>query len=352
MASRYRPRAATTPLKGARAAARLRDRRTQRWVVGLFAAILAGVIAIPAYGYFATFVLPPRHTVVQVNEAKHTLGEVAKRTRADVNVIMLQGGQPDYGTLPFDKLNTLVEEELLRQNASKVGVTVSQDDIDAEIRRLHYPTPPEGQQVDQASLDKEYKEKLRQYLNVTQFSENDYRNLIRTTLLRDRIRERLSTQIPSVAEQVYVHWIKVTDPANADAIQQGLAQGAAFDSLARIYLRTDAFADANGEVGWIPKGAFPSLDLYFFPGEGKTVELDKVSDSITAGDGTYFLKATAGPETREISDAMRDVLKTRALQQWLNEQRDANTVSVNFTNEDYQWVVDKVREILPANATR
>jgi len=321
----------------------------QRWVILLFVAVLAVVVAIPAIGYFVTFVLPPRHVVVDVNGSKHTLGEVAKRSRASTSVILVQGGQPDYGTLPFETLNNLVDEELLRQNASKVGVSVSQDDVDAEIRRLQFPTPPAGQQVDEASLEKEYQEKLRQYYNLTGYSVEEYGNIIRATLLRQRITDTLSNQIPSVAEQVYVHWIRVTDQTVAETVQQRLAQGVDFASLARTYLGADAYADANGEVGWVPKGAFPSLELFLFP-ESKPVELNKASDPITAGDGsTYFVMVTAGPETREISDKMRGVLKTQAMQVWLNEQRDANKVDVTFTSADYAWVVNKAKEIIPAS---
>ncbi|MBI4312624.1 MAG: SurA N-terminal domain-containing protein [Chloroflexi bacterium] len=346
MASRYRPRNATTPPQGRRAAARQRERRVQRWVVALFAAVLALIVAIPAFGYFNTFVLPPRQVVVQVNEAKHTLGEVVKRARATVNVIAQQGSDPEMAVLPFEIVNNMVDEELLRQNASSVGVIVTQEDVDAEIRRLHFPTPPEGQQVDQASLEKEYQEVLRRYLNLTTFSESEYQAIIRSTLLSNQVREKLSSQVPSVAEQVYVHWIKITDQNLIDTIQNSLKSDASsFVSLARIYMRTDAYADQNGEVGWMPKGAFPSLDTVLFPDEGKTVELNKISEPVLAGDGTYFLKVTQGPETREVSDKMRDVLKTRGLQQWLNEQRDANNVQVSFNSDDYQWVVNKVREL-------
>lgn len=308
------------------------------------------VIAIPAVGYFTTFVLPPRRTVVQVNDAKHTLGEIVKRTRASTNVELQAGSQPQLATLPFEVLNNLVDEELLRQNASSIGVVVTQEDVDAEVRRIHYPTPPTGQQVDQASLEKEYTESLRRFLNLTQYSETEYRSILRASLLSQRIRDRLSDQVPSVAEQVYVHWIKVFDQNVVTEIQERLAKGDAFDSLARIYMRGDAMANANGEVGWMPKGAFPSLDGYLFPGEGKPVELNKVSDPVLAGDGTYFLKVTAGLETREISPAMREIMKTRVLQQWLNQQRSANDVQVNFNSDDYQWVVKKVQELIPASA--
>lgn len=328
--------------QGRLAARRRREHRQQRWVYIAVAVVLAIVVAVPAYGYFATFVLPPRHTVVVVNDAAHTLGEVVKRVRANVTVAASYGSQSDLSVLPFEVLNGLVEEELLRQGASSLGVVATREEVDEEVRKAHYPKPPAGEVADPAALDAEFRESLRNYLNLTQFSEAEYRSILRTDLLRMRVRDKLSNQVPSVAEQVYVHWITVSDPNAISEIQGRLTSGDSFESLARIYMRGDAYADDNGEVGWVPKGAFPSLDDALF-----TIEHNKVSDPIVTGLGTYLVKVTNGPETREIGDKMREVLKNIALEQWLNDQRTSNKVDVNFNNTNYQYVVDKVREMIP-----
>ncbi|MBI4201922.1 MAG: SurA N-terminal domain-containing protein [Chloroflexi bacterium] len=350
MATRYRARSYTTPSGGRRAARRLQEHRINRWVIALFVGVLALVIAIPAVGYFFTFVLPPRETIVNVNGSKHSLGQVFKRTQANINLELQLGSEPEIGTLPFTVVNDLITDELLRQNASKVNVFVTQDDITAEIRRLLYPAPPTGQQVDDAALEKEFQERLRQHLNLTRFTEGEYREVVRASLLRNRIRETLSDRVPTVAEQVYVHWIKVLEDDSVTQVQQRLAAGDSFESLARIYSRVDIAADDNGEVGWIPKGAYPTLDTFLFPSSGE-LEYSKVSDPIPAEDGSfYFLKVTDGPQTLEINETMRNRLQNRALQQWLEEQRAANFVDVNFTSAHYSWVISKIREMVPPSA--
>lgn len=350
MASRYRPRSATTPPQGRRAAVRQRERRIQRWVLVLFAVVIAAVVAIPAYGYVATFVLPPRHVVVTVGGVKHTLGEIVKRSRADMLISNSNNLQIDAATLPFNILDTVTNEEILRQNATSLGVMVSLSDTDAEIKRLHYPTPPAGQQVDQVSLDREYQNNLRQYLNLTQLTMDEYRGIVQANLLQAGVSTKLSDRVPAAADQVDVSWVRVADQSIATEIQTHLSNGETLDSLARIYMQQDRYADANGHVGLVPKGAFPFLDTLLFPDTG-SVQLNKVSDSIPGDDGfTYFVLVNAGPQTSQISDAMRQVLKNHAVVQWLADQRGGGKVQVSFTSSDYSWVEKKIQELVPTGA--
>lgn len=325
------------------AARRRTERRRQRWVLAFAVAVLVVVAAIPAYGYFDTFIAPPRHTVVAVNDIDVSLGDVVKRTRANVATTVDLGAEVELSTMPFEVVNTLMEEELLRQSGTSAGIVVTQDDIDEKIRDNHYPDPPAGETADESALQSEFQESLRNYLNLTQFSMTEYRTMLKAQIIRERLQEKLKEEIPSVEEQVYAHWIKVINPDRAEEVIQRLEEGDAFDKLARIYSENDPHADDNGEVGWVPRGAFPFLDPTLFE-----IEQEKVSQPVTSGAGTYIVKVTDGPVTQEIGKEMRDVLKSRAVDQWINQQREANEVRVNFNNEEYAWVIDKTRELVPA----
>ena len=58
-----------------------------------------------------------------------------------------------------------------------------------------------------------------------------------------------------------------------------------------------------------------------------------------------MLKVTDGPEIVEVNDNMREVLKTRALENWLDAQRESNNVVVDFDSADYDWVISKIVEL-------
>jgi len=347
MTTRNRPRDSRISTQRRQAARWQRERRRQRWLLVFAAVVLLIVVAIPAYGYYTTFVAPPRRAVVTVNGVKRTLGDLAKLTRANAAIATSMGEQPQLGTLPFQVLIDLVNEELILQVAPTLGIVVTQDDVDAGLRDRFYPRPPEGEQTDPDALEREFREKYRQYLNFSQLSDREYRQMVRVSLLQYKIRELMGEQIPGVEEQVYVHWIRVSDQSVLEEIQEQVDKGEAFDRLARIYSTSGPYADDNGEVGWVPRGAFPDMDEILF-----SIEHDTVSQPIMDDQLVYYLvKVTDGPELREVSEGMREVLKTRALEQWLDEERGKNDVSVSFGSSEYEWVVDKVQEIIPASTT-
>ena len=339
----------------------------------MFAAIvLLLVVAIPAYGFYVTFVAPPRHTVVTVNDVKYSLGYMEKLVRGNATVFAGLGQSSQLGTLPFQILNNIVNEELIRQAAPRLGIVVTQDEVDANIRDQFYPSPLEGQQTDPEALNREFGENYRQYLNLTKFSDSDYREVVRRGLLREKLRDSISDRVPGVEEQVYAHWIRLTDDTVVEEVQNQLAESEeavrkqvaeekvqdqlteaeekvregillleAFQRIARIHSAADRYADDNGEVGWVPRGAFPDFEPELF-----SIEHNTISQPIRSAQDTYLALITDGPELLEISEEMRDVLKNQAMEQWLIEELGNNDVAVAFSSDEYEWIINKVQEIL------
>ena len=312
-----------------------------------FAAIvMVVVVSIPAYGYYQTFVAPPRRTVLEINGVKHSLGEITKLAKANIAATVDAGGEPDMTILPYEMRDGVMYAEIIRQAAPELGLSVTQGEIDQRLRELYYPRPAAGEQTDPDAMDREFQERYRQYLNVTQFSDAEYREIVKGDLLRAQIAELMSERVPTVGEQVFVHWLRITGEDVLEQVQQRLEDGDELDKLFRIYVRGDAFADDDGEVGWIPRGAFPDMDDVLF-----TVEHDIISEPIRTGRGIYLVKVTDGPELRDINEKMRDVLKTRALQDWLVEEIRNSEVSGTFGLAEYEWVVRKSLESVPSTSS-
>ena len=134
-----------------------------------------------------------------------------------------------------------------------------------------------------------------------------------------------------------------TAQEDAEAIRQRLEAGTEFAVLARQYSFDERFADSAGVVGWVPRGAFPELDETLF-----SIEHDTLSDLLFTSTGYYVLRVTDGPETREVSDKMQEAFKTSFFNQWLLDLRRANNVEVQFGSTEYEWLVRKIRELVPA----
>ena len=329
-----------------------KDRRRQRQALAITAALILVIVAIPAYGYYDTFVEPRRHVVANINGSKHTLGEMVALTKANVAFFRQGGGQPDLGSLPFQILDNIITNDLIYQVAPGLGITATQEDIEERLRENFYPTVPEDQEPDVQQLELEFNESYREYLNVTGQSEGQYREVIRRSLLQAKARELMADRVPGVEEQVYVEWIKLN--RSSDTVQQDIDtvlrrisdEGEEFGTLARIFSIDNSFADNDGLVGWVPRGAFPLLDETLF-----SLEHNTLSGAIFTEGGYYIMRVSDGPEIRDVSEAMREEIKGSVYNQWLLDLRRANDVEVNFTSKEYAWLVSKVREFLPPPAT-
>ena len=295
--------------------------------------------------------------VVNVNDVERTMSEMVDRARARVASQVEAGAQPQIANVPFVVITSLVDEELLSQGASKVGVTVTRDDVDQEIRSTFYPRPTPGEERDPDALEREFQQRCSDFLTISQISDETYRQIARSNILRTRMREIVGQEVPSLEESVYVHWIRVSDEAVAAEVVGRLEAGEEFDALAREYNQDTVWADHNGEVGWVPRGAFYELEETLFGiALARKYNLDTevilfsiehgvVSRPLRTRAGVYILKVTDGPETVEVNDKMREVLKTRALENWLDEQRLTNSVVVDFNTDDYDWVISKILEL-------
>lgn len=322
-----------------------RERRRQRLLMAFVVVVILLIVAIPAYGYYNAFVEPPNRTVLTINGVKHTLGEVATVTRATVATMVSQGQTPEMSSLPFEVYINLVDEELIRQAAPRLDIFVTQDEVDARLREVHYPQSPAGEQTDPDALEREFEENYRRYLTLTGFTDQENRERLRTSILRQRVQDLLKEQVPFVVEQVYTHWFRLRNDDLIEEVIQRTADGEAFDVLARTYGAADRFADDDGVVGWVPRGAIPGLDEVLF-----SIERDTISEPTTTQRGVYVVKVTDGPEIREVSEEMRTALQIEAMSLWLTQQRAENDISGSFPSADYQWVIDQVRELLPTTA--
>ena len=85
--------------------------------------------------------------------------------------------------------------------------------------------------------------------------------------------------------------------------------------------------------------------------EQEPIAHNEVVGPLFTQEGTFIFKVTGGPEVREISEVMRDGLKTRALETWLRQEVDRGGregwLKINFSSDLYAWALDQVRDARP-----
>jgi hypothetical protein len=329
--------------------------------------IISGLIML---GWYIQYYSPPRVKAAVVNDMRFSQGDLVKRVR------MIQATQ-DYrgesGTGFTDILRVLynndidvslgpfnlgmVQMELLKQGASEYGINVTEKDIDRAIRALFTPNIPEGQEVTEDQLEREYQENYHSYLNFNRITEDDYRRLAEEQLYFYRMRAALSAGIPEMSEHVEVSWISLPtrpDPSwgarekftNVDQVEARL-QNEDFDDVALEFAVAFQYADTTGYVGWVPKGAFPGLDLMMFGGPDVVpIPHNETSPAIANSGIYYFVRVLDGPKDLKNSERWVERLKDVALETWLNHRFDKGTsegwVEVKYDSKIYAWATEQL----------
>ncbi len=356
-----RSRSGDGPDADAPTPAERRERRRRYWSIGIGVFLLAVIFGVVIVGYYREFYRPPRVWAGSVNNVEFTMGDLVQRIRVLQGVNRYQGGRVDLSRVPFEYLQNLINAEILRQQAPELGITPTDEIIEAALRRQFQATVPEGQEVDPGQLEREFQNSYQTFLTATGLTNSEYRVILEEDLTRAGLSAMLSQEIESPQEQVEVRWIRMPiDPTEAGTSELQPDQVAKrlevedFATVAREVSRSVGYADPSGYVGWVPQGAFPELDpLLYGDAEIGRVALPpgEISAPEYTQDGIYIIEKLSGPEEQELNDRMGIKLTLELTQKWQDEALQVGTangtVKMNFNSRLYEWVADQVGVTAP-----
>jgi len=269
-------------------------------------------------------------------------------------------------TLDMQVLDNLIDEELIRQEAAKNGLTVTEQEVDDAIRRevargagfvtvpdatataaaaveatataaFFTPTPlptatptltvtaavspttptpmvsPAPLPTPQVMTEGEFLERYNAMLDTLRkeagLSEADYRRIIEADLLYDKLQDLFASQVPTSEEE-------------AQAVLARLEAGEDFASLAKELSTDEATKEDGGDLGWFPRGVMvPEFEETAFalqPGE--------TSDIVQTSFGYHIILVEERDPDRELEPYLLQQRQASALGNWLEEQRQSEAV--------------------------
>lgn len=232
--------------------------------------------------------------------------------------------------LPRQVIDDMIEEELARQKAKEVGISISEEEIREAIRarlaqQLGYLTPAEATAVVQTAAaetatahlftptpsptatatltatvtitttpseqttpaptptrhiitEEEFSKEYTRYVQVlseqARVSETDLRQYTEGQLLVNALRKWFAEQTPKEAKQVHVSHIQAASEEQAKLALERLNQGEDFALVAQQVSSNTVTAEKGGELGWFMKG---ELGLRYSP------EIENVAFSLEPG---------------------------------------------------------------------
>ena len=221
--------------------------------------------------------------ILEVNDVSVSQSEYTSILKSQRLYAQSYGGSFNPGVAPYELMQNLAQNELIRQAAPREGLSVTEQEIEAEILRRLVPGA-EGQPIE-GQVRRDYEAAVSNYLSTTQLSFDTYKSLVEIDLMRNQLRERLGRDIQLVQPHAEVHMIQIADIAVTDQVESALnASDADFAKIALQFSVDQESRADGGRLGWIPRTAHLRYDNFLFG-----LDVGELSQPIQAEDGEYYV---------------------------------------------------------------
>jgi len=340
---------------GRRLAARwARERRLQRLAVAGIAAVLLVALGLPAYAFYREYVAMGFEPIARVEDRVLTMNEYLKLLRYRDYLLQLQAGANpgaagpfgdpvamQRAVLPTQVVFDWVDDQVVRREAEKYGLTVSPEEVDQAITQDFTPQGPTAQPANPAEL-------LKNFLGRAGLSEAEYRDIVAGRLLRQKLDAFVREQVPTVTEQAHVQALVYDKPEDAEQAYNRLQAGESFEALL-----AELPPGQGGDLGWFPRGVrdaefdrvvFDQLQPGQFSRPFATVEAppNDLKASLNPQQKYYIVRVVERDPARPIDPDKRSVLQERALGRWLDGRRQNYRVEYLITSEKQLWATGRL----------
>jgi peptidyl-prolyl cis-trans isomerase D len=390
-----------------------REAMIQRWLVRITAGAAILILVLIVIAFMLDRVIIPNQVVATVNGENITVGQFQARVRLErsilnqringviANYLAMGGTEEQIGQLfqqePYKTwadeitisdqlglrvLNDMIDEQLIRAEAENQSITVTQDDIQAQIDSFFgfdpqtvaaldveptatvepspsptpfvsptpsstptitptpeveeteeptvtpFPTIPPEPTLSSTEIVERYETNVDGFFNgirrETGLSEADIESYFEARALRLLVSESLDPENTTAnALHADVRHILVNTEEEALDIMAALEAGESFADLARAASQDTGSGRSGGELGWA------TLSQYVAPfAEAvETAPIGEISGPVQSDFGYHIIQVRAREE-REIDDAQLENAKERTVSLWLEDQNSAEDSSI------------------------
>ncbi len=388
-----------------------REKRIEKWLLWGIIVLGVVVVAILTYGFVAEQVVKAREPVAVVDGDPITTEEFQARVRfarmqmqlelqrlnlqqrsldmADPNsefyLEYIQGNIRDLETqlslanaLTIGKqvLDQLVVGELMRQEAERLDIVVSPEEVQQGIESYFgydsnpatatpaptatppltptdaTPAPtavpmPTPTPMTEEAFRQLYNEVLASWRELG-ISEQQYRSWIEASLLHEKLREQMDAQVPTSADQVEIRYINVDNEEWASGFATRLDEGQDFETLAGELEENDQVSGFEREPSWYPRSRLEQLLGATLAELAFSMEVGEHSQSVAdeEGDRYYVIKVLAH-QVRELDPYTLQQMQDEAFQEWIEAQQQVALVEYPPVRVECQgdtpWYRDECR---------
>jgi parvulin-like peptidyl-prolyl isomerase len=263
----------------------------------------------------------------------------------------------------------IIEEHLIRAEATKRGLSVSKEEIDTQLKLVvgyqdpstvptpaptevptAAPTPGEGTVVPATvtprptsvptrtpraqARSETFEGRLRDYRRLVATDESVIRGQVEYDLIRRKLFEELGKAVPATGEQVRARHILVADEAVANSIVDRIVNGGeSFEAIAAEVSLDTSNNTNGGDLGWFTRGAMVTE----FDAAAFSQPVDQVGPPVKTSFGWHVIRVDEKASNRELEGDALQQAKNTAIQKWLDGEKQAHRIERLMTQDMAEW---------------
>jgi len=269
---------------------------------------LAGILSWVGYEYYKDYKSDPlREVVIEVNGVPFTMEYFVKTLDAytqGINSTIIYQYSDYFADMVAD---SIIDAESIRQGAESLNITVTTAEIDAMLEEYELP------------------------------NDSVYRDMVRASLLEEKLKEYFGSQLPDTTEQADVQVMLVESQEVATELIGEIEAGGNFTALAEEF---SCNSSVEGDLGWLPRELMPNTLIAnaafnLTPGEISPPIYDKTA---TKEVGYWLIEVTERQDEEVEARAMLLGSEAEA------EHVKAELVSENFSSLAMEYSQDKSKD--------
>ncbi len=193
------------------------------------------------------------------------------------------------------------------------------------------PTPTMSPSDARATAESNFSQFTSSILKQADMSVSDFRRLaLKPALARQKVSDKLETQVPTRATQIHAEHILVATQDAANSLVANELKNQSFEDVAKAKSTDSTTAPNGGDLGWIPENIMPP-------------EFDKVAFSLKPGEvsqpfqdkyGWEIVKVVDKQEDRPITTSTLTQLRTTKVNDWLDQARKNAKIKWNVSSPE------------------
>ena len=390
-----------------------REVRGTRVIFTGMGALAILVVAILAYGWWHEYVAASSEPVASVSGQNITIESYADQvdyqrkareqqlytmqaqlaqagpgsgmeSLADMLKQQIQQIQSSLVVLPDQTLEQMIDEQMIRKEATTRGITVSALEIDAEIVNNFgdQPTPvpapttdpaaPTPQAPDAAATSApaeapsaaqtpasgaaatpeptpaaaaspvptaDVQANVSNWLTQYGVNQDKLRSMIETQLLYQKLQTAMGADVPTSAEQVHARHILVDGQDKAKEIEDKLKAGSSFEDLAKAESTDTGSKDKGGDLGWFARGTM----IAEFDDAAFKLDVNQISDPIQTTYGWHIIQVLEKDPNRPLEPQALEQAKTAVISKWMDNAGKGPEVKRYLTESQKTWVYKRIK---------